>query len=715
MAPTLFVLLSFAMLTVAVSAKTDATGPELPTTRVVKLLQGLHDQIEEDGKTEEDLYFKFVCWGQKVIKTKTGSNAEAQARIDELKAYLADVDSGKIEFTTEREDLQKQQAELEGEIKVLVDTRKKENKDYEAAQAEMKMAIAALKKAIEVMKEGTSLAQESSLLSIRAKLNEGAQEKAMESAALDRAVAIGQQYLTKGDALFLQRVLTGEVPKADWKKLNRKATFKQSYQARSGNIIKLLEQLLAQFEDTQKASEDKENKAAEVFSKLKDSLDDQLSVCLKALNDAAAEGASKGEAIDNCEAEIAALEKQIELDTKHIKQTQTALDDMKAEYKDRKALRAGELEAISKAIGVLTSDEARDTFAKSYKSQGYLQTATGGALLLQTGQRAERRSTAEALRAVASKTGDRRLLGLATLVSQGHFDEVLKAIDEMIHTLKKEGDEDLEIKEDCEKTRAKKTREAIVDSRDIDEMTDTVTKLLAEMAELKAEIKQKNERIAELQEEMKEAIMNRKAEAMEFKKTQMLDKMALELINKAKDVLESFYKDNDLVLAQQPQNKASAPPPLLAQQPGQAPPPPPSTWNQPYGGKAQESGGISSVMQMLADDIQKDLDKAKTDEEKAIEEHKTFVKETEASIEDLETAISDLEATMSEKAMEVEKSKTMREARKQGLDATMKTYSDLAPNCDFYQTNFPVRRKNRAIEIDGLMKAKGILKGAAFR
>merc|ERR1719172_141833 len=618
MAPTLFVLLSFAMLTVAVSAKTDATGPELPTTRVVKLLQGLYDQIEEEGKVEEDLYFKFVCWGQKVIKTKTGSNAEAQARIDELKAYLADVDSGKIEFTTEREDLEKQQAELEAEIKVLVDTRKKENKDYEAAQAEMKMAIAALKKAIEVMKEGTSLAQESSLLSIRAKLNEGAQEKAMESAALDRAVAIGQQYLTKGDALFLQRVLTGEVPKADWKKLNRKATFKQSYQARSGNIIKLLEQLLAQFEDAQKASEDKENKAAETFSKLKESLDDQLEVCVTALNDAAAEGASKGEAIDNCEAEIEALEKQIELDHKYIDQTQTALDDMKAEYKDRKALRAGELEAISKAIGVLTSDEARDTFSKSYKSQGYLQTATGGALLLQTGQRAERRSTEEALRAVASKTGDRRLLGLATLVSQGHFDEVLKAIDEMIETLKKEGDEDLDIKEDCEKTRAKKTREAILDSRSIDEMTDAITKLLAEIAEIKAEIKQKKERIVELEEEMKEAIMNRKAEAMEFKKEQMLDKMALGLINKAKDVLESFYKDNDLVLAQQPQNKASATPPpstIAAGTQGQAPPPPPSTWNQPYGGKTQESGGISSVMQMLADDIQKDMDKA-TGEEK---------------------------------------------------------------------------------------------------
>merc|ERR1719380_441210 len=187
----------------------------------------------------------------------------------------------------------------------------------------------------------------------------------------------------------------------------------------------------------------------------------------------------------------------------------------------------------------------------------------------------------------------------------------------MIHTLKEEGDEDLEIKEDCEKTRAKKTREAILASRSIDETTDAITKLLAEIAEIKAE-------------------------------------------NKAKDVLESFYKDNDLVLAQQPRNKASATPPpsnIAAGTQGQAPPPPPSTWNQPYGGKTQESGGISSVMQMLADDIQKDMDKAKAEEEKAIEEHDTFLKETEASIEDLETAITDLEATMSEKAQRWKRTK----------------------------------------------------------
>merc|ERR1719443_2400544 len=137
--------------------KVDAAGPPTPTSRVVSLLQGLSKEIAEEGKKEEDLYEAFVCWGNKVISEKTKSNAAAQARIDELEAYLDDVKAGKIEFTTEREDLEKQIAELTAEIKSLVDHRAAEKKDYEASQAELKEAIAALKKALEVMREGTAL------------------------------------------------------------------------------------------------------------------------------------------------------------------------------------------------------------------------------------------------------------------------------------------------------------------------------------------------------------------------------------------------------------------------------------------------------------------------------------------------------------------------------------------------------------------------------
>merc|ERR1719235_2652145 len=77
-----------------------------PISRVVQLLQGLAKKIEVDGKAEEDLYDAYVCWYKTVMKAKTASNAAAEDRIEELEAYIADIEAGRIEFTSERTDLE---------------------------------------------------------------------------------------------------------------------------------------------------------------------------------------------------------------------------------------------------------------------------------------------------------------------------------------------------------------------------------------------------------------------------------------------------------------------------------------------------------------------------------------------------------------------------------------------------------------------------------
>merc|ERR1719478_1494810 len=78
-------------------------------------------------------------------------------------------------------------------------------------------------------------------------------------------------------------------------------------------------------------------------------------------------GMSRAEAVEENEA----LKEQISDDEKYIKQVETSLAEKKEEWKDRSALRAGELAAISKAIEILHSDDARDLFKKSIASQGY--------------------------------------------------------------------------------------------------------------------------------------------------------------------------------------------------------------------------------------------------------------------------------------------------------------------------------------------------------
>merc|ERR1719456_2219262 len=102
------------------------------------------------------------------------------------------------------------------------------------------------------------------------RVEEGLQEgeRTEASMALQRAVEMGKRYLSKGDAAFLERVLSGEVPEVDWKKLNRKATFKMKYKARSTKILSMLKDMLQTFKDNLADATAKEEEAEEAFKKL---------------------------------------------------------------------------------------------------------------------------------------------------------------------------------------------------------------------------------------------------------------------------------------------------------------------------------------------------------------------------------------------------------------------------------------------------------------
>merc|ERR1719453_1406743 len=101
-----------------------------PVTRVVQLMEGLAKKTEADGKAEEDLFEKYVCWYKTVVSTKKASNAEATDRIESLTAYIDDIKSGRVEFTSERKDLEAEIEKLNTEIETATDMRKKENEDF---------------------------------------------------------------------------------------------------------------------------------------------------------------------------------------------------------------------------------------------------------------------------------------------------------------------------------------------------------------------------------------------------------------------------------------------------------------------------------------------------------------------------------------------------------------------------------------------------------
>merc|ERR1719189_3513833 len=98
----------------------------------------------------------------------------------------------------------------------------------------MDQAVAALDDAIDVLET----AAPASLLVRHSAISKGQARRSLEE-----VLQLGRRTLAVADVNFLERLLAGDVPQRDWKKLNRKATFKLKYNSQTGHIIATLKDL----------------------------------------------------------------------------------------------------------------------------------------------------------------------------------------------------------------------------------------------------------------------------------------------------------------------------------------------------------------------------------------------------------------------------------------------------------------------------------------
>merc|ERR1719409_1133720 len=187
----------------------------------------------------------------------------------------------------------------------------------------MKQATDALNSAIGTLDTATKDHKQGVLLAVRASLkgaaqNGGMAELAQHQAALKQAVDLGDRFLAKADATFLRRLLLGDVPKVDWKKLNRKATFKMAYKARSFKIQGVLKKMHQTFSINLKDATDKEADAQADYDKLMEGKQGQLDAAREALNKMESENGAKGMSRQDSVEELNALKKQVKNDNKFI-------------------------------------------------------------------------------------------------------------------------------------------------------------------------------------------------------------------------------------------------------------------------------------------------------------------------------------------------------------------------------------------------------------
>merc|ERR1719272_1072415 len=528
------------------------------------------------------------------------------------------------------------------------------------------------------------------------------------SSEISRAVQLSQKALSEQDSRFLEQVLDGDVPNVDWKKLNRKATFKMKYKARSLKIQEILADMLQTFADNLADAKKKEKDTKASFDTLMGAKNSQLSAAQDALSGGDGEGAARGLAAGEAQGEVDALTTQVSNDEKYISQAEASYADKVTEWKERKRLRTEEIASISKAIEILASDDAKDTMGSSFKSQGnfFLQEQSSSAGC----QRKRATKVVHKLRAMAATHSDPRLAQLAVSVHQhakGHFDKIVAEVMKMVSDLHEEADEDLKTKETCEAERMKNTKTAKKSAQSMDDETALINRKKADIEAMQKEIASIVAHVKDLRLQLEEAQIQRAKENAEFKAAKADDEAAGVLIGKSMDVLKKFYADNGLALAQ----TRVAQPAVVA---GEAPPPPPSTFSEPYGGNKGASNGIISILEMVATDVEKDIKTATTEEANAKQDYTNFKTDTDDLIKSLNGEQSSLEGEVGDAETATVDAKKTRADKKKVLDDTMAFLRSIAPSCDYMAVNFELRKANREAEIDGLIEAGASLSGGAF-
>merc|ERR1719199_66646 len=409
----------------------------------------------------------------------------------------------------------------------------------------------------------------------------------------------------------------------------------------------------------------------------------------------------------------------------------------KDEWAERSKLRAEEVAAISETIGVLNDDDALDLFKKTLslaqqQAMGFLQKKSA------VSQTLKARSMLKALAKVSSNAGQLNLIAYALNSKKADFSKVLGMVDNMVTLLGKEQQDDDASKQMCDKDFAesadhkKETEDAIAASKaSIADMEESAATLASEIATLQDEIKALDKAVADATEQ-------RKQEHADFVTYQSQSNSAVQLIEKAKNRPNKFYKPNlykeapkreltdeekilassgrsDMIATDAPQMIAGTTQTVYVQirRATASPPPPPETWGA-YQKKDGKSNGVIALMDMLLKEMADELTEAKHDEETGQKEYESLMAESQANRAKKAESITSKEAAKADLDVKTENTKAEKKSQETELMNLQQYIAQLHGSCDFIVDNYDLRKAARANEVESLKNAKSVLSGADF-
>merc|ERR1712066_402238 len=330
-------------------------------------------------------------------------------------------------------------------------------------------------------------------------------------------------------------------------------TFKQSYAPQSGEIFGILRQMKETFEANLSDAQKEEMANQKAYEDLKAAKEAEIAAGQSQIDTKTQELADTDEKLAQAKEDIEDTRNSLAADEKFLMMLKEKCQMTDKEWEERQKTRQLEMEAVSKALAILSGDDAHDLFTRTFNP----------ALLQEESQiqSSRRIRAASLLKAVADKHNNPKLATLAYKVRLDAFTRVKKAIDDMIAQLLKEKEDEIKHKDFCvdefntnQLQTEKKDREKLDLISLIEDLDLTIKTLTSDIETLKAEI-------AEAQLQMKRAGEDREKANKEFHQTVADQRASQKLLTAALNILKGLYEKKEAALLQQQQEPAGPPPP----------------------------------------------------------------------------------------------------------------------------------------------------------
>jgi len=657
-----------------------------PVQKVIELLDENKVKITNDLAAEEKEMAEYSEFCDKESTTKGYAVKDAVRKIGDLGAVIEDCESKIPMYEDSIATLGSEVADKNRQLYEATEVRKKEKKDFDAAEGELATSIDQLARAVTIIKRETAFTQVSG--------GQSKKSKGVELAVKAVSKIIDSERINLGTRRSLEGLLqTGAFNGDDeYQGLRQPQAKEVAFESKSGGIVAKIEEMKEKAEETLSELRTSETKAQQDHSMLDQSLNNGITVANDKISVAKSAAGAKTQQMSEARGDLAETQAAKAADEKYLAQLKHDCEESAANWATRQESAQAEMGAINKAIEIL-SEGVRVLLLQSGSKEKVRKSdddADAEAQPVATADPA-RSKLVQKLKDMSHKFGSYALMEMAGSAAMDPFVKIRGLIEDMISKLVKEAQEEATQKAFCDEEMGKSKKSQGVKTMTLDKLQSRIDKATSRKAQLGQAVKDLEAQIAELDAGTADATKIRNEEHETYLKSSKDFGDAAAATEKAIKVLKDFYDNAALIQTGAKVARATAP---------------------DFGEAKSGAGGvIISILEMSNEDFVKLHSDCETSEAEAAEAFEKLMNDNKASKGAKQAEVKGSLSEIKSLTVALENNGEDHSMTSSELAAVNDYVEKLRPHCEEKAMSYAEKKARREAKISGLKEALEILAG----